>query len=396
MTTLSPPQTESQSPDTQVLFPEARQIERRRRLRLTSFVVLTLAIAIVVVMSFSGSPTKSIPPTRSSSAPSTVLPHGPYSIGSPIAALKLSRLQMLNSKDGVGVVPITTLSGVLVSSFLVRTSDAGATWRVTGIIPKGSYPWSTAFVSPKVGYLLTSGTTLFTNNAGRTWSKVTVSGSPLSISINGNVAWIEVENCPAQGPDVGVCTHLDAYSLGSLKPSSIEPVPSDQAQITQLTSTSGYAISNASIKSTIAFTSNAGESWRAVPNPCARFPITDSSVASLAKLFVYCQLGTSSNPGPVVLYSSIDAGSTWSRVSFVEGSESSTASGTSGRFLWRFDNDAKFWISSDGGRDWSQATGVKYGVSGGITTYGAVGAWHAYIGHGIYRTLNGTRWVLLK
>jgi hypothetical protein len=183
--------------------------------------------------------------SRSGSSPTTTIAnHGySYSVGSPILALKLTHLEMLTSRIGVGVAPIVTYSGALVRAYLVRTNDAGETWTVTGDFPRGFYPWTTAFTTPRGGYVISSGGALFTKDAGRTWSKVVTSYSPLSISINGQVVWIPVENyCPKVAMNDPCGTFLDSFRIGSLVTTSVSSVPNDQPLLSQVAQTKGYAI----------------------------------------------------------------------------------------------------------------------------------------------------------
>lgn len=72
------------------------------------------------------------------------------------------------------------------------------------------------------------------------------------------------------------------------------------------------------------------------------------------------------------------------------------AVGSTGQYLWEFDEGGALSESSDGGREWVDVPRVKYGTNGVIATYGAHEAWHVVSGRGIYRTLNGRVWKLLK
>ena len=71
-----------------------------------------------------------------------------------------------------------------------------------------------------------------------------------------------------------------------------------------------------------------------------------------------------------------------------------TAVGSSGESLWQLTSG--LWEGGDGGRHWNSVSEVDYGTNGDIVTYGAHEAWHVVSGHGIFRTLNGTSWDLLK
>lgn len=88
------------------------------------------------------------------------------------------------------------------------------------------------------------------------------------------------------------------------------------------------------------------------------------------------------------------SGATWRRRSESPGNGLGAAVGSSGEFSWQL--TPGLWESSDGGRRWEPVSPVSYGMNGDIVTYGAHEAWHLVIGHGIFRTLNGTFWKLLK
>jgi photosystem II stability/assembly factor-like uncharacterized protein len=321
----------------------------------------------------------------------------PYSVGSAILALKLTRMQMLNARVGVGVAPIVTLGGGLVRAYLVRTNDAGESWTVVGVFPKGFYPWTTAFATPQEGYVIDSGGALFTNNAGRTWAKVATSYSPLSISIKADEVWIPVENyCPTTTAQNPCGTYLDSFKFGSLVPTSVTHVPSDQPQFFQVAPTVGYAIGSDKFAGSVYFTSNAGTTWRDIKTPCEHQRISGGSVASSSQLLVYCERGSPSNSDTATIYKSHNGGTNWQKVADVQAQGPDPVVGSSGQFLWEFSEDATLFESSDGGRLWVDVPRVKYGTNDVIATYGAHEAWHVLTGRGIYRTLNGRTWKILK
>lgn len=365
--------------------PSCRSASVRRRFGLwvvVSTLVLVAAVTVLLV------DTTLRPFERSALATKTDSRRLAYSIGSPILGPKLSRLQMLTAQVGVGVAPITTYSGRLIRGYLVRTNDAGASWRITGVFPNGIYPWTTAFISPEVGYVIDSTGALFTDDAGRTWSKVLTSGGPLSISVKGRVVWIPVEYCKHSAMQGPCSTHLDTYQVGALAPKSVASVPQEQPFFSQVGPVAGYAFGSGGISGKVYVTTNSGRTWRSMANPCESGQITGGSAVSSTRLFLYCGLG------PTVLYSSSDGGATWQRRSESPGDGLGAAVGSSGEFLWQL--NPGLWESGDGGRSWTPVSGVTYGPSGDIVTYGAHEAWHVVPGHGIYRTLNGTSWDLLK
>lgn len=363
----------------------ARPSSRRRRTRpfalAASLVVATaLALGAVATARADGSSTTGAGST--SSRPG-------FALGAAMPARRISRLEMLSETVGVGVAPIVTFAGRLLRGYLVRTDDGGATWRVTGIFPTGVYPWTTAFVTPRVGYAIDSTGALFTADAGRTWAPVATTGSPLSISVRGRVVWIFVNRCRHVATTDGPCaTQLDAYDVGALRPTSVANVPGDQPFADQVGPTSGYAAGSAVAGGRVYATTDDGRTWRSMASPCSRGEVSGVLAVSLARLFLYC--GT----GPTSLYASSDGGVTWRPRPSPPGGGSEAAGGSTGAYLWQF--DPALWESRDGGRTWTPVAGVLYGPSGAIATYGAHDAWHAVPGHGIYRTRNGLTWTLLR
>jgi hypothetical protein len=304
---------------------------------------------------------------------------------------------MLTATNGVGVAPIVTYDGRLVRAYLVRTNDAGSTWTVSGALPKGFYPWTTAFTNSREGYVTGSSGAIFTDNGGRTWSVVALKYSPLSISVNRGSVWVAAEKyCPsaAKAPKCG--TYLESFRMGSLVPSSTSWVPSDQPVVTQVGAATGYAIGSDQFAGSVYYTSDSGASWRVVDTPCDRHQISGDSVMSSSELLTYCELGNPGTPGPTVIYATSNGGVTWKKVNYAPGAGLEAAAGSTGRFLWQFNGAAKLFESSDYGTSWSEVATVRYGANAVFATYGADEAWHVVTGRGIYRTLNGKTWTLIK
>ena len=380
----------------ELLIKEARHASRKRRLRRGAFAFGVLLVVSVIVSTISFYP-RSKPQSSIDD-----ISHGyPYAPGSPILALKLSRLEMLSATNGVGVASIVTYSGRLVRAYLVRTNDAGATWKVSGVLPKGFYPWTTAFSNSREGYVTGTSGALFTDNGGLTWSVVELKYSPLAISINHGDVWVAAENyCPSmtpsttKGPKCG--TYLESFRLGNLTPSSTSWVPSDQPVVTQVGADSGYAVGSDNFAGRVYFTGNSGASWRTVNTPRGCHQISGDSVMSSTELLTYCELGSAGNPGPTVTYATTNGGVTWDKVDTAPGMGLQAGTGVTGRFLFEFNGEAKLFESSNYGVNWTEVPAVRFGATGVIATYGVHEAWHVVTGRGIYRTLDGKTWRLLK
>ena len=163
---------------------------------------------------------------------------------SAIPATDVLNLEMFNPHSGVAVVfsplpPECTrncTAGVpnRFRDYLAVTSDGGETWRTTGRLPATFNPGATyalqlAFRNPREGYVQSTdpAETLFTDDAGRTWSKLHTQGWATALSLAGPSLWIVSEFCsPPLLPPDGLCpSRLLTYLLGHLTPVSETPIP---------------------------------------------------------------------------------------------------------------------------------------------------------------------------
>ena len=145
------------------------------------------------------------------------------------AATDVVNLEMFTSRSGVAVVfsPLAPpckhncKAGVPARyrDYLAVTSDGGQTWRTTGKLPANFNPGATyalqlAFKNPDEGYVQSTdpAETLFTDNAGRTWSALRISGWPTALSLAGSSLWIVSQFCPASLlPPDGLCPSSAAH-----------------------------------------------------------------------------------------------------------------------------------------------------------------------------------------
>ncbi|HEY1825541.1 MAG TPA: hypothetical protein VGG21_06230 [Acidimicrobiales bacterium] len=364
--------------------------------------IISLAVIVALVVAVSSISRKPVGLAIDHATASTKKIGG-YSVGAPIPGTTLSYLQMLSATIGVGISPVyPDLQSEPSRRYLVRTIDGGRSWRVAGVFPKDFYPRATAFKTPEAGYVMSlSQGSLFTTNGGKTWSRVTTSKDPLSISIRGNVVWIDANSC--QTAMNGPCSmHLDTYQFGRLAPTSISSIPSNQPHMSQVGPTSGYVIGGSGqtggTYGKIFVTQNSGKSWRSVPNPCEKGSILGGSAPSLTELFIYCQ-NAPDKYGSAFLYSSFNAGKSWSGPFSTPGLGLISGASSNGTFLWQLDRDGILWVGDAGGHVWEPDPNVATGeghVDLAITTYGTSSAWYPVLGVGVYRTLNGRWWRLFK
>ena len=360
--------------------------------------------------------------------------------GLAIPATDVLNLEMFNARSGVAVVfsPLPPVckhncTGGVPARFrdyLAATSDGGQTWRTTGELPANFHPGATyalqlAFRNPSEGYVQSTGPpeTLFTDDAGRTWSSLRASGWPTALSLAGSSLWIVSEFCPAPLlPPDGLCpSKLLVYPLGHLTPASETPIPTRGIRASQGISASTRAATlfdrlgpaSAVVEeggegspSSLLLTADSGRHWKVLDDPCEGL-VPTGLVASTTHRFLYCQLDGGMNQGRTVLYTTADQGTNWTLVA--EGSPEGPNRGAlepemafdltisgNGHVLWLLGAVGGIESSSDGGSDWTTVAGIATGGYGTrLVTAGLTDAWLPLPGYGLYRTTNGTTWIKL-
>jgi photosystem II stability/assembly factor-like uncharacterized protein len=355
-------------------------------------------------------------------------------------ATDVVNLEMFTSRSGVAVVfsPLAPLckhnckAGVPARyrDYLAATSDGGQTWRTTGKLPANFNPEATyalklAFRNPDEGYV--QGTdppeTLFTDNAGRTWSLLRTSGWPTALSLSGPSLWIISEFCPASLlPPDGLCpSRLLTYPLGHLTPASETPIPTEGIRASKGISASTRAAtlfdrlgpSSAVVEegsegspSSLLLTIDGGRQWTILDDPCEGLVPTGLVAPSRTRWYLYCELDGGMYRGPTVLYATTDQGTNWMLVAEAnpEGPNRGnmdpeiafdlTISGN-GRVLWLLGAVDGVASSTHGGRDWTLASISTGGYDTELATAGPTSAWLPLPGYGLYRTTNGTTWIKL-
>jgi photosystem II stability/assembly factor-like uncharacterized protein len=360
--------------------------------------------------------------------------------GSAIPATDVLNLEMFNARSGVAVVfsPLPPVckhnctAGVPARfrDYLAVTSDGGQTWRTTGKLPANFHPGATyalqlAFWNPNEGYVQSTDPpeTLFTDDAGRTWSSLRTSGWPTALSLAGSSLWIVSEFCPAPLlPPDGLCpSRLLTYPLGHLTPASETPIPTKGIRASQGISASTRAATlfdrlgpaSAVVEeggegspSSLLLTSDSGRHWKVLSNPCEGLVPTGLVAPSRTHWYLYCQLDGGMHQGRTVLYATTDQGTNWTLVA--EGSPEGPNRGNigpemafdltisgNGRVLWLLGTVDGVASSTDGGRDWTVAGIATGGYDTELATAKPTYAWLPLSGYGLYRTTNGTTWIKL-
>ena len=360
--------------------------------------------------------------------------------GSAIPATDVLNLEMFNARSGVAVVfsPLTPVckhnctAGVPARfrDYLAATSDGGQTWRTTGKLPANFHPGATyglqlAFRSTDEGYVQSTdpAETLFTDDAGRTWSLLRTPGWPTALSLAGPSLWIVSEFCPAPllSPD-GLCpSRLLTYPLGHLTPASETPIPTRGIRASQGISASTRAATlfdrlgpdSAVVEeggegspSSLLLTADSGRHWKVLGNPCEGLIPTGLVALSSAHWDLFCELDGGMEHGRTRLYATSDQGRTWRLIAEgnLEGPNLGNIGAEMAFDLTLSDNGRVLWLlgavggvasTTDGGRDWTR-TGIATGGYGTrLVTAGPTSAWLPLPGYGLYRTTNGTTWTKL-
>jgi len=395
-----------------------------------------LALVVIIPFSFSISAHTATPGAVVLSALTRTL----GSQAPTIAASNVINLQMFTSRTGVAVAfsPLPPLckrsctAGVPARyrDYLAATSNGGRTWRVTGEFPANFKPGSTyalqlAFRSTDEGYVQSTepAETLFTDDAGRTWSLLRTPGWPTALSLAGPSLWIVSEFCPASLlPPDGLCqSRLLTYPLGHLTPASETPIPTAGTRAAEGSNASTRAATlfdrlgpasavveegSEGSPSSLLLTSDSGENWEVLSNPCEGLIPAGLVAITSAHWDLYCVLDGGMEQGRTRLYTTSDKGKTW--VLIAEGNVEGLNRGNigaemafdltlsgNGRVLWLLGVAGGVSSSTDGGRDWTRAGIPTGGYGTRLAVAGPTSAWLPLPGYRLYRTTNGTTWTEL-
>jgi photosystem II stability/assembly factor-like uncharacterized protein len=362
-----------------------------------------------------------------------------------VPARSVVDLEMFSPESGVAIsqVPPATSGRVDYRYDLVRTTNGGVTWTITGAIPATLTPsaltaslilmLTMAFATPSKGYVALTGSrhVEFTDDGGRRWSVLEVPDPILeapepssAVTIDDRSLWITTTRCRNKNDNTSFCpTDLVVYPLGHRTPQAIHTVPTigptldagfhSKTFSSILWSRQGneglFSVGSEVSQATLLQTLDAGKSWKVITDPC-----TDTWIAGLVQRdatswVLYCNLDGGMHEGYNELWSTNDAGQEWAHVGqgSIEGprpnigsigsgiADDLTVSGN-GQVLWMLGSVGGIAVSADGGTDWQAIALQTGGYPGDIVTAGTTEAWLALPGTGLYRTLNGTTWARLS
>ena len=407
--------------ETVVLIPEARMRQRRRWLRM-SFVVFLVSVGVLLVSLYSGGlgNRSATPPGPSSTLTASSV--APLPVGTVIDASSVSAIQMFSVTRGVAIATFWNKSFTTIrNSYLTTTVNGGTSWRISGVLPNGSWDprgqgtGQFEFVSPREGYIAQPAPRgpLFTSNGGRTWQSIAIAGESTSLSLSKGDVVVSAQRCPTSSVGTNRCvTHIGTIPLGSLTPSSDTVIPSLLAGTSQsaprvlsLSGSTGMAMEG----STLIATSDSGASWRRVTNPCLGEEPGEVQLASSLRWYLLCGRGVGMLKAYNWLYKTADSGQTWTLVAKGSpfrnvgagniGPYAVSAFGVSrdGQVMWINGGPGFLEVSSDGGHQWQFAgtIGAKTNITGPYFVSVGHEVWMPIEFGGLVRATSASSWKIV-
>jgi photosystem II stability/assembly factor-like uncharacterized protein len=390
---------------------KARNARSKRSRRTVSVVLLVALVAVLLTVALTvpgQNSANAVRYLRISSA-SRVVDVAPPSNG-------LTDVYFADSMHGLGLEQHCVLSpttNTVCSLVIVRTNDAGRTWKLVGQTLRVTYPHSRAsqpfidFVTNgKDGWIYGS-KTFVTHDGGKTFEEDGPGGLVMDLSIVGSETWALSRPCPPAKfgcsstvfttPTAGGSWHVDQ---GAPK------LPYPYLQLLRPSAQYAFLAARAT-DATLYTTANGGLSWKSHPLPSLCDQLQHLTALNKQDVWALCAGPAPSHSQEKELYHSIDDGRTWVLVATTSPSRAPgvgtlptlgivtlLTSVAPDRLLISFNQGPPI-ASTDGGKIW-QPQGLP--ASGGVEQLTLTDAQHGWAilepNDTLYRTSDGgMHWV---
>jgi photosystem II stability/assembly factor-like uncharacterized protein len=313
--------------------------------------------------------------------------------------------------------------------YLVSTTDQGTRWRLGPEVPlpptKGAGPYQVPlvdFVTPSVGYVGeqegSGGDVQVTTDAGEHWTKLRAPGVDEAFAVSSTTAAVVTVGC--HNVEERNCSAvLSLFYNGSATPFEShrlpQPVSGGLAQLypalTAISATTYVFVDGQSFgrPSTLLETVNGGDTWRRIPDPCGKIQVNQLLAESSSRWLLACWQDEGMSQGPGGLWRSTDGGANWSSIRDIHTGAGLTNVGVDASVLSYDSHDRIIYgtvynpaggleYSVDGGRRWTFDSDPDMndgGAAESLSTFGSSGAVLDELHGELFRTLNGTSWVVL-
>jgi photosystem II stability/assembly factor-like uncharacterized protein len=336
-----------------------------------------------------------------------------HSAGARVDPTEVAQLSFVDERDGFALTKALGLSGPGDREpSLATTSDAGATWYT--IAPAPQRVSAVDFTTVKDGWAY-GPDRLVTHDGGRTWTPTHPEGSVNALDVIGSSVWSFVGCTYASKPCVD---HLERSDDGgrTWRSTLVPRLPAGASQLDRVDAGRAFvwsAFGSGARVPAIVATTDGGNHWRQVTNPCGA-TLADLSAVDHFDLWVSCSYSGSA-AAPQELFRSHDGGVTWTLASRV-GIAGKTDVGrlsvrgygadllaVSTRVAVLGSARGDLYVTIDGGTTWSRA--IAFGEFFGTFTHlrgtttiwvasansdNEVGVWHSIDGVHYRRVAVGT------
>jgi photosystem II stability/assembly factor-like uncharacterized protein len=394
------------SPDTSTALASIKsRAQRHRRTRMLASIVLAVGVVVLsLVLTVSGQQTANAVRYLRISPAVRIVDLSAPSDG-------LTDVYFADSTHGIGMEQHCMLSptaNTACTLAILRTNDAGRTWKPVGETlhvtyphSRASYPFIDFATNGKDGWIYGS-KTFVTHNGGRSFEEDGPGGLVMDLSIVGNETWVLSRPCP---PGVAGCSSTVFTTATAGGPWQVDQAaPRIQYPYLQLLRVSGSDafLAAQATEGTLYATTDGGVSWDQHPLPAPCGDLLRLTALRAHDLWALCSGSAPGRSQSKELFQSDDGGTTWKLAATSSpaatpgvgrlpelGIVTLLTSVSPDRLIIAFDEGSPI-ASTDGGRTW-----VPQGLpaSGGVEQLSFTDAQHGwavlYPDDALYRTSDG-------